>query len=522
MKHIKKYIYILPSLCFLVLIFWLCWSNAGAVLSYTVQSLPSGIKEYTQNFENNLSEYLVQKYGFVELNGEVSKVLGIHTLNDIWKLKNGHLTTAVSVNEKGSEVNEQSAKTVASVTAYLTEREIGSLFVLAPEKLQFYDCEPMPGYQKKDSELEDLEKMLKNSGVSCLNMNAWFRENCWSMDDVYFRTDHHWKPEAAFAVAQQIMNCLSQTYEVVCNETMDPENWVTEVYEDWFLGSHGWRTGVRYGGIDDISYIYPSFATDMQVGRINGKRNFLENMTDSIYNLRQLEKPGTYNESVYCLYVGGDYPLVYSRNTLATNDKKVLVVGDSMRLPVEAFLTTQFTELYHIDLRYYQDGTFLEYVNQIEPDFVLFLFNGVSGIYQDYGLDTWNQNYAGREQQKIRQEATINLPLAKSDNHYYIWEVNLSPGNYCVTLDDVTLNRDSEINPKNPGMYLQMTLVDLSTGDIVASRHFLTDYGESQKWLFQVPENVQANYAIQIYNGSNQFTLGNASTITGLSLLQFS
>lgn len=74
----------------------------------------------------------------------------------------------------------------------------------------------------------------------------------------------------------------------------------------------------------------------------------------------------------YLIYMGGDV----SETIIQTNGPdlpKVLLFGNSYTNALETFLYTSFDETRSLDLRAYQDKGILEYIEDYQPDIVVYL-----------------------------------------------------------------------------------------------------------------------------------------------------
>ena len=98
-------------------------------------------------------------------------------------------------------------------------------------------------------------------------------------------------------------------------------------------------------------------------------------MTD-FYDVRSGKTAASYG-----MYTSMDLSEVIINNTKSATNKKILVIKDSFALPVTAFLSTCFKETRMIDLRYMQDMSVYDYIDDYNPDFVLILYN--PGAYSD-------------------------------------------------------------------------------------------------------------------------------------------
>ncbi len=516
MKKILKYIYVIPTLCFLVTIFTMAARNLPYMAEVIGNISLTEIESLTNTFENDLKENLIEKRELIDLNGKMAKVLGMNTLNDRQKLRNGYLSVL-----GGYVPTEDLVQMVSGMVSVLNEEGINYLYVQAPSKPYFYGTPFAKGYENiGHNALEDLMNALAGSGVKVVHMDDWFEDNQWTMEDVYFATDHHWRPKAAFAAMQHVMEYLEVMDDSVIYDetTLDLNNWNVEVYEDYWLGSDGQRTGKSYAGVDDISYIYPKFETDVTFSYLDFENQM--NYRDSVYFPEFLEEPDYKDGNNYYVYFGENHPLAYIKNPMAVNDQKVIVVGDSYRLPFESFLTTQFTEIYHVDLRFYTSSTFVEFVKQINPDHVLMIYTGPSyaggdGQY-NFGVEEWKAAFEGKEPSKeLFTAKEIVVSAEEEPNYYHLVTANLKAGAYEMTFDNVTADTEHLEN------YVQASVINLKTNEVIKSRYLHANGEEEQKWVFSLPQAEDSNYAVVFYAGVENQTKGVTASVSGVTLTQY-
>ena len=128
-------------------------------------------------------------------------------------------------------------------------------------------------------------------------------------------------------------------------------------------------------------YYVPQFPTDIAFSvpkRINGTPGLKRtgDFLQSVMDLGKLEVTnGLMSSDAYCVHIGGSYPLGLSVNRQAPVRKRILMVVDSFARPVQAYFSALFTEVDAIDLRYYQDGSLMNYIKRRNPDVVLYLYN---------------------------------------------------------------------------------------------------------------------------------------------------
>ncbi|MCD8116586.1 MAG: hypothetical protein LUE21_05650 [Oscillospiraceae bacterium] len=509
----KTILMLIPSAVFLVFIFYMLARNMTGEVKETIKDTEIsfyGFSQLSGEFEDTLQEDFYQKNDFINLNGLTTRVLGINNLNNVQKLANGYLTSFTNATDTTDET-----ESIIELDAFLSGRGIDFVYILAPNKAAFYGAEFAPGYSS--TAYQDINAMisaLDTAGVTTIDMDAWFEENSWSMEDVYFITDHHWMPQAGLAAARVTMELLSQQgiaeYE---SELLEDDSWTVTVLEDWFLGSRGKRVGTLYAGVDDISVYTPNFATNYSYsGLPEGSTTW--RYSDSILNLSYMENKNYFGSDPHCIYLYGDYPLQIITNTEACNDMRVLVVGDSFRRVWEYFLTTQFSAVYTIDLRHYTDGTFVQYVEEIQPDIVIMCTNSTSdSALYTFGTAEYEAALAQTQAEGLSVTELSDAAIAASDNSssFTVLCTGLAPGQtYTLTVDGTAYSGGE-------GLYVQTTLQDLSTNKAVYNRYFGANSDETQTWIFTVPEGSDT-YAIYFYAGTKGSTAGVSASLEGVRL----
>ncbi len=474
----------------------------------------SGAGTLSDRFEGVLQENFYDKNYYINLNGLTTRILGINTLNERQKLTNGHLT------ENSAKVETfPAAEKLMELDHFLGDRNIDFVYVLAPHKSAFYDSSFAPGYSSDSSEnIDSMMTVLNMAGVNSIDMNAWFEENEWTMDDVYFKTDHHWRPQAGLAAAKETMSFLSgQGIADYDEELLDENNYTIMTLKDWFLGSHGKRVGTYYAGVDDINVYFPNFAVDYTFSGL-GSDTHAWQYFDTLLDDELMTKKDYFNNSPYSIYMHHDYPIRITFNTEAQNQKRLLLMGDSFKMPFEYFLTTQFQEVYTIDLRYYIDGTFAEYLEEVNPDIVIMCTQSTGyGPLYDFGIIEYKEALQSFDEDatEIAELGNASFSAQASDgNNFKAIYGDLELGKtYTLTLDSTYYSGDDE-------SYVQMTLQDLTTNEPVYSRYFNANSNETQKWIFTVPtpeDNIENNnhdfdvedmgdhvYAIYLYAGTKE------------------
>ncbi len=511
---------VVPTVLFLLFIgFVMIRSFPGEVLDHV-----SGASFHTDSlfscadgFEDVLQNSIYGKNTFIDLNGLYARILGQNSLNDRLKMKNGALTAFPSV--ASMEEIMECADQVEELNQFLKQRDISFLYLLAPNKRTIYDAEFPPGYGAGAEEnIDNMVNALRDADVDVIDLNAWCEQNGWHSEDVLFKTDHHWKPEAALQAARLTMEFLQE--QGVSDYYLDwysEDQWTIEVWEDHFLGTEGKRTGIPYAGLDDISIYKPKFPTEYRYSRLvrdTTTWHYHDQLLDESYK----DRKEYYTDSPYCAYMHSDPPLRITQNEFGWNKQRVLLMGDSFKLPYEYFLTVQFQEVYTMDLRYYTDGSFVQAIESIDPDIVLMCTNAPTNP-ELHTFGTKSHMRALEETAVNDFEITVlgDFSLeaqAENKDHFALVCSNLEPGRtYTITVEQTDMQSSN-------GSFLQMSLQNLSTNKAIYNHYFDANYEGLQRWVFTIP-NVETNqFAIFLYAGTKGHTTNISAQVRNVTLCQ--
>lgn len=210
--------------------------------------------------------------------------------------------------------------------------------------------------------------------------------------DVFFKTDHHWTPRAGFFAYKAICEDLNMRYDFVYdNKLTDLHNYSITLYDNWFLGSRGKKTGkyFTWSGPDDFELITPKFKTNLaEIQPIKNETRYGE-FNDTVLYMENMEK-NYYNINTYATYSGGDFRLQIMKNRQKKQGCRVLLIRDSFACVVAPFLSLQTSELHVCDMRDFEEFVgdkinVAEYINEIRPDYVLVLYSGVKSLDNSNG-----------------------------------------------------------------------------------------------------------------------------------------
>ena len=347
--------------------------------------------------ESAVNSDLDRDHLFIQLYGGVQRLSGRRVIQDmvagntVAKLSTGalnfvNLGTAGQVDQ---EAVGRRAQATAELAAKLEVRGIHYLYIAAPQKIQ-RGAELLPrgleesGNATCDAYLAELDRL----GVDYLDLRPVFESNG-IYSNWFFRTDHHWKPEAAFFAWQYLSGELDLRYGYETPSILtNPNNWSTRVLDDFFLGSQGKRVGSLYAGVDDFTIYTPKFDTNLTYTNSDGSFDRSGPFAQSVCFPERAEERDWFNGNPYTYYSGGDYAMATMVNHNNPKGPKVVLLRESFSCALAPFLALSCSELTTIDLRYFS-GDLMDTIRELEPDLVLTLYTASStGLDNMFNFDT--------------------------------------------------------------------------------------------------------------------------------------
>ena len=460
-----------------------------------------------------ISDNFVCKNDFVNLNGLFARLTGRRTLNDVVRLNNGMLGWAMQDVDMTAMANG-----ITGLSEYLNELNIPLLYVQIPFK-EALDGQTYPvgitSYANKNA--DNLLFQLSAGGVESLDLRPLLAQTPEMLEQYFAKTDHHWNNDGSFAAFQEILGCLHELFPEgnIDLTYAQADQWERHAINDWFLGSLGKRVGIFFGGTDPLIWYTPKFETEMSC--TIPKYEWFVRGDFSEANIRTLyiEEKDYFKYNAYCVYIGGDYPLVQHRNLNAPSPLKVLMIRDSFTTPLQTYLSTAFQEVDTIDPRYFFTCSVAEYVEWTRPDVVIFAINpSVFTLeeYKHFGVEqippvkTENGFYDIVTQQDMEVEASDN------DRNYMAYPLEAN------TLYRVTFEKVDILEGDTEGIVLH--LYDRTIEAALENAIFDLTYCEATNgfsWTFRTPD-IQDELQLLFYAGIYGATAGNGLIYRNVTL----
>lgn len=476
---------------------------------------------FTNEIQTQYTSSFFEREGFININGLFTRLIGKKSNNNkVDMLKNGMLINSNIVYTDTSNLS----KSINKFGEHLSNNGVEFLYVQLPMKVDKDNSLILTGNVNFANQNSDELLAGLNDNIKYIDARDYITSTPEDVKQYFYRTDHHWNTYGAFKMYGVILDYLASEFPDKSFDLSyaDISNWNSTVYNDWFLGSLGKRVGALYAGVDDLTVLTPKFETNMSMYVTNHKKFTLGSFEDTVINNGFLDKKDYFGENPYCVYVGGDYPLVNHINNNATNDLKVLIIKDSFSLPLQSFLSTSVKELDVIDARYFNECSIAEYVDVSKPDIVIMAINPSvfrETKYQNFGIDKaeYHINQVKKTEVEIKK-SSFEL-TATTGNNYAYTEIlgNLEYNTkYTVNIENITsLVGDSE--------GVTIALYNKDTQKFVSSYVFNLEFCKENgfEWSFVTPNIKSGNLQILIYAGLHSKTANNSLKYEDITVYKY-
>lgn len=319
-------------------------------------------------FESDYEEYLVDQFvlkdNLVGLKTSIQKMLFKRESKDIYFADDNYLIEK-HTDSFNSDIAQRNIR-ILSQFSKKYQQQFGTKHIsvmVVPNAVSILK-DKLPLFASSYNEEEYLEQIAKS-----LPENVWFDTaqvlQTHNSEEIYYRTDHHWKTLAAFYIYQEWAKV--QGYDVP--EITDYEiRTITNNFEGTIQSKLGIKTVT-----DTIELFLPKKETAYTIYNENSKET-----SNSIYDYSKLD-----TKDKYAIYFGGNQPFIRI-NTKVNNDRKILVIKDSYANCFVPFMIGEFQEIDVIDIRY-TNQKLSELIEVGEYTDLLVLYN-TSGFAEDMSI----------------------------------------------------------------------------------------------------------------------------------------
>lgn len=296
--------------------------------------------EFEKDYETYLTDQFVLRDKWIGLKTSVERALLKQESKDIYFADDGYLIEK----HTGSFTSDTACANIASLTRFVQNYQgqfaDGRMTVMIVPNAVDILRDKLPKYASPYDEEEYLAQL-----EAALPDDVWFDAGevlrAHLDEELYYRTDHHWKTGAAFQVCQAWMEAQGASAESSAIRTISQEDFEIETVTDSFEGTIQSKLGVETQ--PDSIELYKWKDDPLYTVHKNGAEEF----SYSVYDYTALD-----TKSKYDIFFGGNDARVTIR-TKAGTGRRILILKDSYAHCFAPFLLESYDEIELVDIRYY-------------------------------------------------------------------------------------------------------------------------------------------------------------------------
>ena len=373
------------SIIFIVILLFLAICNLIVFLksdhedfvafAFTKDNVKTVEKTFNDNFIGH--QKWIDLYGGTQLLQQKNEINNFEVVKDL----DGFLHRPIS-KKSNLKLNDY-ADNLELIHNYSKSNNIPFLYIQAPSDFIKNKTKMPLGmeyqvYQANDN-IDRFLEILHSKDIPYLDVRDCI-ENM-PLEDIFFKTDHHWTMPIAFKTFQTSIEILNAEYNLKLdskNFYRNLSNYNIKIFPNSLLGSRGIRTGSLYVSKDSLHIYEPKFETYLT------NRYFVENVEEwsKTGNFNQvfidqdiLNDPNYLNK--YNAYMFGSLNENRINNHTADSKLHCLLISDSFSRPLVPYYALCFEETVWLDPRRGRfNDNYRAYTENFQPDCIIVLFNG--------------------------------------------------------------------------------------------------------------------------------------------------
>jgi len=245
---------------------------------------------------------------------------------------------------------------------YLNRRDIPFLYVRLPNKLEDNSVLPIAFSDNQSIEYGyRLAGLISDAGINTLDLRTEMMNEGMDFATAFFRMDHHWTAETALWASETMITHLNNTHGFGVNtDVWNIDNFGRVTFENAFNGEEAVAVHA-YHLFEDITAIYPHYQTDLALATLYGRIVSYGDFVDTFVPRLRDEYVEHFGFADMVVPI---YPFVSITNSLADNNKRVLIIADSNGLLQTPLLSLGFA---NTDLIYL--------INEVTPNWLWYVLD---------------------------------------------------------------------------------------------------------------------------------------------------
>ena len=330
---------------------------------FSFKSLFKG--QFTTSYEKYISDQFPLRDVWVGVKSRSDNTIGKKESNGVYLGKDGYLLQQFT-----KPTDDEFKSKIDAINKFDESVEgVNKYFMLVPTAINILH-DKLPKYVDESEQNYYINKTKESINKDIKFVDVYNTLNSKKDEYIFYKTDHHWTTDGAYYAYETLGNIMGFT------PLSKSDFKIKEVTND-FYGSLYSRGGFRDINPDSI-HLYLNENQDVNVEYFEDKP-----LKGSLYQMENLKK-----KDKYTVFLGGNHPLIKIK-TQSDSDRKVLLIKDSYANSFTPFLTSHFSEIYLVDLRYYGENI-KDFISENGITDVLLLYNA-NTFFEDVSIRNLNQ-----------------------------------------------------------------------------------------------------------------------------------
>ena len=246
-----------------------------------------------------------------------------------------------------------------------------------------------------DNVVSDRRKLitqLSDAKISFIDFSEKLEAEGMNEDEIFFRTDHHWLPQAALMACKELGVYLNTQGFSIDNSIFDESNYRLEWSDAKMLGTQGRKATPIYTDYEKLPIIHPLYDSDLTV--FNSKLNATVQGTieETLFDYSRIVGGNPLRDTRYQFYGYGDRAYIGIHNNLKPDGKRILVIKESFADCMIPYMSNMAENIDVIDLRHFK-GSLQSMISKNQPDIVVMVYGARAFFYSkevDSTIDPFN------------------------------------------------------------------------------------------------------------------------------------
>lgn len=326
------------------------------------------------------------KDNIVEVYGGSQFLLGKKCIEKYSIVKNSYGKLTKPYKEITRDASSANIEKIVPIINYCDEKAISyfyltSLLPILEEEL------PYANVDHSHENASILQNVLEEQGTKLIDLRT--SGITVPKEKQFYRTDHHWTTDTMFAAFQVVINHIKKIVNTE-KKWMNPSCYETQNYANSFLGSYGIKVGKYYAGKDDFKVLIPKNAGEYCFEAYDSKGTKILEKNGPWFEAfmdKSILEDSSYNNK-YNAWCNNQYVENRLINKEVDNRTKVLLIAHSYGRPLTQYLSLCYHEVRHLDPSKGRfSGNFFEYIDEYQPDIVLFLVEFEGDLIGEYNTE---------------------------------------------------------------------------------------------------------------------------------------